>query len=273
METNEILQADVLDILFEHRNKEYGAYQLRKTYNKRLVRAMLVTGGVIGMVFMAGLVSGHGRGKGASVNTATEVVLEAVPDPPAPPPPPPPPPPKPQVQVATIRMVTTRIVPDDQVKKEDVPPQVDDADNMRIGTVNQAGVVDNTTAPPVPVNSGGTGVVEGPKKEESTFIPIEKEAEYPGGLEAWRRFVMKNLQYPEDAQSREIEGVVMVRFIVDKDGNVSDVQVESGPDQGGLREEAVRVIKRSGKWTPALQNGRYVKTYKQQPVVFKMEHE
>jgi protein TonB len=62
----------------------------------------------------------------------------------------------------------------------------------------------------------------------------------------------------------------MVQFIVDKEGNVSDVQAISGPEQGGLREEAIRVIKKSGKWTPALQNGRYVKAYRRQPVTFQV---
>ena len=62
----------------------------------------------------------------------------------------------------------------------------------------------------------------------------------------------------------------MVKFIVDKEGNVSDVEAISGPDTGGLREEAVRVIKKSGKWTPAVQNGRFVKSYKRQPVSFKL---
>ncbi len=64
------------------------------------------------------------------------------------------------------------------------------------------------------------------------------------------------------------QGTVMVQFVVDVDGTVSDVKAISGPEKGGLREEAVRVIKKSGKWTPALQNGRYVKAYRKQPVTF-----
>jgi protein TonB len=99
---------------------------------------------------------------------------------------------------------------------------------------------------------------------------VEIESTYPGGLPAWARFLNKNFRYPEPAQSDGVQGTVMVRFIVDKDGNVSDVEALSGPDQDGLREEAVRVIRKSGKWIPAVQNGRNVKSYKQQPVVFKI---
>ena len=65
----------------------------------------------------------------------------------------------------------------------------------------------------------------------------------------------------------------MVQFVVDVDGTVSDVKAISGPETGGLREEAVRVIKKSGKWVPALQNGRSVKAYRRQPVTFRTEGE
>jgi protein TonB len=64
---------------------------------------------------------------------------------------------------------------------------------------------------------------------------------------------------------------VTVRFIVDKDGKVSDIIAESGPDDGGLKAEAIRVIRRSGRWKPALQYGRYVKSYKRQPMVFRLQ--
>ena len=73
--------------------------------------------------------------------------------------------------------------------------------------------------------------------------------------------------------STEIQGTVMVQFIVDKDGHISDVEAISGPEKGGLKEEAVRVIKKSGQWTPAVQNGRYVKSYKRQPVTFQIPTE
>jgi protein TonB len=97
---------------------------------------------------------------------------------------------------------------------------------------------------------------------------VEIESEYPGGLTAWRRFLDRNLRYPQEAVDQGIEGFVTVQFVVDKEGNVSNVEAVSGPQE--LRGEAVRVIKRSGKWTPAIQNGHKVKSYKKQPIGFRI---
>ena len=102
------------------------------------------------------------------------------------------------------------------------------------------------------------------------FTKVEIDASFPGGMAAWLRFLNKNLHTPDEALNSGTSGKVVVQFVVDKEGNVSDVVAVSGPEQGGLREEAVRVIKKSGKWTPALQNGRYVKAYRFQPVIFQI---
>lgn len=104
-----------------------------------------------------------------------------------------------------------------------------------------------------------------------TFTKVEIEAEFPGGSSAWLRYLVRNLRYPDSAINHNIQGKVWVQFIVDMEGNVSDVRAVDGPTQGGLREEAVRLIKRSGKWTPAIQNGRQVRSYKKMPIFFKLE--
>ena len=106
--------------------------------------------------------------------------------------------------------------------------------------------------------------------DDRTFTKVEIEAAFPGGSPAWLRYLTKNLNYPREAVKNKIEGTVIVQFIVDKEGRVSDVQAIMGPETGGLREEAVRVIKNCGRWMPAIQNGRQVKSYKKQPVVFKL---
>jgi protein TonB len=270
MEPNQIKDADFLDILFEGRNKEYGAYELRKTYNRRIVKAIFVTGSVIGLLFLGGMVSGFGKGKKVAPPEVTDVVLDKVVEPEKPLPPPPPiklPPP----QVAMQQFTPPKIVKDQEVKPDEKPPVNDDLDKVQIGTVNKEGITDDGIAAP-PVSETGKGVVEAPKKEEddAPFMRVEVDASFPGGPAAWLRFMNKNLRYPDDAMSNGIVGTVMVQFIVDKEGNVSDVQAISGPEQGGLREEAIRVIKKSGKWTPALQNGRYVKAYRRQPVTFQV---
>ena len=273
MDVNKILNADILDIIFEGRNKEYGAYDLRKTYNKRIVRAIAGTLIIIVLLFAGYLISNLNGGPKKQAMVVEDVQLEDVKEEKKEPPPPPPPkvePPK----VEMAKFTPPKIVPDKEVKPEEKPPEQEKLEDTKIGTVNQEGVKDDGIAAP-PVSDAGKGVVEAPKKDDEdydkTFTKVEIESEFPGGAAAWLRYLNKNLRYPDDAVNNEIQGTVVVQFIVDKEGNVSDVQAIAGPDNGGLREEAVRVIKKSGKWTPAVQNGRQVKSYKKQPIVFKLE--
>jgi protein TonB len=270
METNKILDADILDLVFDGRNKEYGAYDLRKHYNGRLGRAIAVTGGVVVVLFCFGFVSGRGKVKDAPM--VTDVVIASAPPTPLPPTPPPPVVPRTQPQVATKIFTAPKLVEHD-VPEDEKPPANDDLDKVKIGTVNTPGDADmGINAGPTALGDGHTGLVTAPKQDEDDKVlrVVEIDASYPGGMPAWGRFLNKNLKYPEDAVEKGIQGPVMVEFIVDKEGNVSDIQVISGPTDGGLREEAIRVIKRSGKWTPAIQNGRNVKAYKRQPVIFQM---
>ena len=273
MEINKILNADILDIIFEGRNKEYGAYELRKTYNKRLVKAIIGTAIVILLLFIGYFVSNlNGAGKKKDL-VVQDVQLEDIKEEKKNEPPPPPPPKIEPPKVEMAKFTPPKIVKDNEVKEEEKPPEQEKLEDTKIGTVNQEGVKDEgITAPPV---DAGKGVVEAPKKDEEdydkTFTKVEIESEYPGGAAAWLRYLNKNFRYPDDAVNNEIQGTVVVQFIVDKEGNVSDVAAISGPENGGLREEAIRVIKKSGKWTPAVQNGRQVKSYKKQPIVFKLE--
>ena len=221
MESNKILGADILDIVFDGRNKEYGAYELRKTYNRRLGRAMAVMSSVVLLLFLSGFVGKHREKK--MVQLAGPDVVIGPPPPIDPPPPPPPPPPKPPMpQVRMIADVTPRIVPDD--KADAPPPPNEELENAKIGTVSTPGGVDNEIVAP-PVNDAGKEVTERPKatEEDNRFIPIEKESEFPGGAGAWMRFLNKNLRTPDYAINNEITGTVVVRFVVDGDGNDSDV--------------------------------------------------
>ncbi len=104
--------------------------------------------------------------------------------------------------------------------------------------------------------------------DDGMICGIGPDAEYKGGMTAWRKFLRRSLIYPEKALAQKIQGTVMVQFIIDKEGNVGDVVAINGPEE--LRPSAIAVIKKSGKWTPALQNGRYVKSYKKQPITFKL---
>ena len=106
---------------------------------------------------------------------------------------------------------------------------------------------------------------------DESLLKVEIESSFPGGNAGWAKFLNANLHYPDKAIRKRIQGEVVVQFIVGKDGSVSDVQAISGPEKGGLREEAVRVVTISGKWIPAFQYGRKVKSYKKQPLVFRLE--
>ena len=107
---------------------------------------------------------------------------------------------------------------------------------------------------------------------DKIFTKVEFESSYPGGTNGWMKYLIETFRYPEQAQKKGIQGAVVVRFIVDEKGKLSDVEAISGPKKGGLREEAVRVVKQSGKWLPAVQNGRAVKSYKQQSIVFRQDN-
>jgi len=277
MEVNKILSADVLDIIFEGRNKEYGAYDLRKTYNKRLVTSLLIVGALCLLLFIGYLASALLANKNDNSKVVVQdVQLEEIKqeekkeEPPPPPPPKPPDPPK----VEMAKFTPPKIVKDEEVKEEEKPPEVEKLEDTKIGLSNQEGQKDEGIVAP-PVEDGGKGVVEAPKKDDEdwdkTFTKVEIESEYPGGAAAWQRYLNRNLRYPQEAIDNEVQGAVVVQFIVDKEGNVSDVEAISGPNE--LRAEAVRVIKKSGKWTPAVQNGRQVKSYKKQPIVFRLESE
>ena len=276
MEVNKIMTADVLDIIFEGRNKEYGAYELRKTYNKRILFAFAGMFAFIFLLFIGYLIANKiEEGEDAKQVVAQEVQLEQIQEEknePPPPPPPPKPPDPPKVEMS--KFTPPKIVKDEEVKEDEKPPEVEKLEETKIGTINQEGVKDIGIVAP-PVEDAGKGVVEAPKKVEEdwdkTFTKVEIESDYPGGQAAWQRYLLKTLRYPQEAQDNEIQGTVVVQFIVDKAGVVSNVEAIAGPSE--LRDEAVRVIKKSGSWTPAVQNGRQVKSYKKQPIVFRLETE
>jgi protein TonB len=271
MESSTILTADILDIIFEGRNKEYGAYDLRRTYKRRLTVSITVMLSVILLLCIGFAFAGEKKQKETAVIILPDLELQKIHEEQPEPPPPPPPPKPPQPQVEMARFTPPRIVHDEEVKEDEKPPEVTKLEETKIGTMNQEGVKDNDFVAP-PVEAVADGVIVAPKKEEDdidkTFTKVEIESDYPGGPKAWKRFLERNLHFPP---VEDVQGTVVVQFIVDREGNVSDVQAISGPEE--LRAEAIRVIKKSGKWTPAIQNGRQVKSFKRQQIVFRIEAE
>jgi protein TonB len=276
MESSTILTADVLDILFEGRNKDYGAYDLRRTYRKRLTVSITVMLSMICMLFIGFAFAGK-KTKIDPVFVTKDIELASVtqPEKPVEVLPPPVKPPAAPEQMKMIKSTTPVLVPDNQIPESEVPP-VEAQENVKIGNVNKPDGANENGLVTGPVSEGVTkGIIEAPTKNEEDsnepWVKVEIESEYPGGLSAWQRFLNRNLNYPRIAIDNGVQGFVVVQFIVDKEGNVSDVQAVSGPEE--LRAEAVRVIKKSGKWTPAIQNGHPVKSYKKQPIGFKLAEE
>lgn len=280
MEKNQITTAPLLDIIFDGRNKAYGAYELRKMYNRRLTRAVAVTFGSGIIIFMSSFFISKGNTSGTYkpvIDTVQFVNVtppeeEPVVIPPKPIEPPP---------TATIRDVTFRIVKDDEVKKEEMPPEVEDKEDALISTVTNPGdKYEGIIAPPVE-NVGSVMDAPKGKPQDSVFIKVEKEAEFPGGNAAWAKYVSREVNRNiDELQDDGRSGSVMINFIVDIEGNVSDVKVLGcqqmnipGCLNAGskLGEIALNAIKKGPKWIPALQNGKHVKAYRNQVVTFQLQ--
>ncbi len=108
------------------------------------------------------------------------------------------------------------------------------------------------------------------KKDSAISYNDEKESAFPGGQAAWARYLNKNLVYPDRAMNASVQGQVDVLFVVDKNGFVISSLISKSVEYS-LDEEALKIIKDSGKWEPAFQNGHNVKSYKRQPVIFKFQ--
>jgi protein TonB len=104
---------------------------------------------------------------------------------------------------------------------------------------------------------------------DSVYTKVDTAATYPGGYEAWSKFLMRNLRYPKAAQDNDIQGKVQIKFIVDRDGNVSNIEAISGPVE--LQSECIRLIRLTRRWIPAMLNGAPVKAYKIQDFRLKLE--
>lgn len=272
MEANKILQSDILDILFEDRNKAYGAYELRRSYNKRILTALAVTGGLLLLALAISFVVKKLEPADTSKLDIRDVELINIKEEPPPPEPPPPPPPKtePPPKVEMTKFTPPVIVKDEEVKKEDIPPEVEKLEETKIDIISQEGIKDQGIA--TPVVDEGKAIVAAPKDDtdyDQTFTKVEVEAAFPGGASAWAKYVQRSLNanVPIDNEAPSGSYQVVVQFIVDKEGNVSDVKALTNHGYG-MEEEAVRVIKRGPKWTPAIQNGRNVRAYRKQPITF-----
>ncbi len=270
MDINKIMSADVLDIIFEGRNKEYGAYELRKTYKERMNKAL------IGMLILAFLFAGYNIVFGGEKKEDTKMLvqymsLERFKEEKRPEPPPPPPPKVEPPKVEITKFTPPKIVKDEEVKEDEKPPEIIKLEDTKIGTINQEGKKDDGFVAPVETSTG-VAPVKVEEDYDKLFTSVQIESEFPGGQGGWNKYLERNLnsEVPKDNGAPSGRYTVEISFTVNKEGVISDatgVIVGGGSDYGTI-DEAVKVIKKGPKWKPGVQNGITVKSRKKQRITF-----
>lgn len=266
------------EILFEHRNKEYGAYDLRTIYPKMLTRSFVI--GTILFLILALSPLIYSTIKRLTAPDKVEVkadlvnILEDEPiiEQPKEEEPPPPPPPK---EEPPKQEVIQNVVPEPvkAPKVETPPPPITKQLETTTGLVNQEGVKTPSYTPPPPPPSTGTKTVTAEVKpqvsETQVYTEVEQLAEFPGGINAFRSKV--NSGFDTGVMDGD-EGVVKaeVTFVVERDGSITDVKASGS--NSTMNAEAVRTVRNiKNKWTPAKINGQAVRYRYRLPLTMQFE--
>ena len=271
-----------VEMVFAGKNKEYGAYQLRKGTSGRNIKSLLI------LVIAAALVGGFLAWKVIEQKQAEEqqaymeamelakLQQQAKKEEKKKEPVKPKIEPKKEIPVApeTQKFTAPVIKKDELVKEENQVKQMDKLDEkVAVGTENKEGVKDRTVeavrseiavaAPPPP---------PAPKPEVATkvFDVVEEMPSFPGGQGALMQYLASNIKYPVVAQENGVQGRVIVSFVVERDGSISDVKVARSVDPS-LDREAQRVVKSMPRWSPGKQNGSTVRVKYTVPVVFRLQ--
>ena len=275
-----------IDLVFQDKNKEYGAYQLRKGTSKRnllalaiLLAAAIIVGGYLiykieadkraaeRQAYMEQLELSKLQEQAEKEKKKEEKKIEK-----------PKFEPKKEIpQVRETQKFTAPVIKKDELVKEDNQmKQMDQLDaNTAVGVKDQEGTKDRT------IEAARTDVVEKvqieePKQEvkqevtQKIFDVVEQQPSFPGGQSALLSWLSSNIHYPPVAEENGIQGRVVVSFVVEPDGSISNVQVVRGVDPS-LDKEAVRVTKAMPKWVPGKQNGQAVRVKYNLPVTFKLQ--
>ena len=276
-----VYNTEWLDLVFANRNQSYGAYELRRDYERTLAKALFFAS----FLFVAGICSPMIYSRFAEennipvdptvTNPLTKEVVVVLP------------PKKPLVQpaeaasgpkvnasspkVKTIRYIEPRVVPSEKVT-DDIP-KISDLAEAVISPSSESGTASAINAPSITEGNGGSGQSRGGNADNNEIISvalIEKYPEFPGGMEAFAKYLQRNLRYPTAASEQGIVGRVTLSFIVEKDGRLTDIKVLRGIGFG-CDEEAVRVLKKSPDWSAGMQNNQKVRVQYTLPIVFNME--
>lgn len=262
MTSHQILQSDFLDILFDNRNKAYGAYTLRKSYNAEIMKALTIS---LSAVFLILFFINPSSTLDIAENDDGGIILKdyKIPETPKPKQEP--------VKPQLPKSIQFKQQEFQNLKITDKPNVAPVATQTQLNEANVSNVTDDgINALPI-INSpkgieNGTGSMVKPAESKPQIIAPDKQPQFPGGMQAWLAFLNNNLHAPQDLESGE-KRMVNIRFHVDVDGTITNFQIiQSGGTV--FDNEVIRVLKRMPKWMPALQAGQPVAVSFTQPVTF-----
>lgn len=252
------------DIVFEQRNQGYGAFTLRKGYKKNMTIATIIGMCIFIVVAVA---SALDLGKTEETKKAITKVVSLADLAPPPPiektPPPPqfklPPPPKEAIKFVAPK-VTDKVVPEDQkmatieeVKKAPV------ISTQTIDLPDDGEIIFEEAPQEITTKSGAD--------ENKIYQAVEQNPEFPGGQAALYEFLGNEVEYPRAARIANLEGTVIVSFVVSKTGDISGIKIIQSPNKA-FNEEVIRLMKLMPNWNPGKQNGKAVNVRFSIPVVF-----
>ncbi|VBB45266.1 TonB family domain-containing protein [uncultured Paludibacter sp.] len=261
------------NIIFEGKNKEYGAYLLRKESSKRHWTAFAMVTMLVILTFSFSKISNK-----LFLNKEKEIYSDVIEITKLPPPEKDKEPIRPQIETPKskpvfpqIKFIAPVIKPDDQVRPEDeIPPaSVLTETQAVISDRNAEGDINGVDPRTLETNTEITGE----KIEDNdvhNMVGLEIQPSFPGGEAELMKFLSENIKYPTIPQENNVQGKVTVQFVIGKDGSIEDVQIAKGVDRY-LDAEAMRVIKSMPKWIPGKQGGRAVRVKYYVPVNFKLQ--
>lgn len=261
------------DIVFEGRNKAYGAYMIRKIYEKRILTSLLIailgfTVAMGGPILYANLVpeTAEANMKEVNLQDVETPPEEAKPEPPVELPPPPEDPPK----IEQIKFLPPEPAPNEKVKEDEMPKQ-DEFKNAPPSDHNEDGEESGTLPPDTKLPEKKPEIQDTPKEDNTVYVSVQQAPEFEGGPSALNKYLSKNLKYPKSAQRQGIQGKVNVKFIVGKDGSINSVSLLKGiTGCDECNAEAIRVVSGMPKWKPGRQNGNAVIVQYTVPIVFRL---
>jgi len=266
-----IFRSEWLNVVFVNRNQAYGAYELRKENSRNTNKALIIA--ITAFIFLLATPTIVNWAKGFipkadekldvhQVKLLPPPLLEAAK------PVVPPPHEAPRPHTAEVRFPPPVVRRDEQVHEADPPKDLDLVDK----NPGQRTLRGDDNAPidlgETHGNSTERSITEAAPSDE-IFKAVEINPEYPGGEEAFGKFLQKNIKYPSMAKENNIQGKVYVQFVVERDGSLTDIEIVRDPGSG-LGEEAKRVLKMSPHWKAGIQNGKAVRVQYTVPVNFQL---